>query len=79
MPFLIRVCARVTRSLMPGIGVLSERVAMMPSAQGTLISMRFSWFAASGTANSVNEAGGGSLFHIASMAANFICWFSVTV
>ena len=79
MPLLMRACAFATSSSIPGIGVFRERVAIIPSAHGILISIRFSWVAGSGTANSVNGAGAGAVFHIASIAASFIFWFSVTV
>ena len=79
MPLLMRPCAFVTSSSIPGIGVLRDRVAIIPSAHGTLISIRFSWVAGSGIAKSVNDAGAGAVFHMASIAASFIFWFSVTV
>lgn len=57
---------------MPRTGWSMERVAMSPSTQGTLISACVVRVSTSGIPNTVKPAGGGSVFHIASMAAIFI-------
>ena len=64
---------------MPSTGVSSERVAIRPSTQGILTSYFVVSFAISGRPNSVNEAGGGSVSHMASIAAIFIFWFRPAV
>ena len=56
---------------MPATGVSNERVAIRPMSHGTLIAkwvFSASW---SGHPNTVNEAGGFSVSHSASIAASF--------
>ena len=57
---------------MPGSGVSSECVAIKPRSQGTSTLSRVTCALLSGKPKSVKEAGGGSVSHIASMAAIFI-------
>ena len=64
---------------MPVTGVSTDRVAIRPSIQGTLTSNSVLWVARFGRPKTVKEAGAGSVFHIASMAAIFIFWFSPAV
>ena len=61
---------------MPVTGRSMERVAIRPSTYGTFSCARVMCAVASGRPNTVNPAGGGSVVHIASMAATFIFWFS---
>ena len=64
---------------MPSTGVSSERVAISPSTQGIRTPYFVVSSAISGRPNSVNEAGAGSVSHIASIAAIFIFWFRPVV
>ena len=57
---------------MPGTSVSIERVAMRPSTHGTRIALCVVRAARSGMPKTVKLAGGGSVSHIASMAAIFI-------
>jgi len=61
---------------MPGMGLSSERVPIRPMTQGMRTAKCVLRVATSGMPNRVNEAGGGSVSHIASIAAIFIFWFS---
>ncbi|CFO83434.1 Uncharacterised protein [Bordetella pertussis] len=73
----MRTSARRTRSSMPSSGVVSERVPISPMTYGMEIAnsfLRSSWL---GMAIRLNEAGAGSVCHMASMAAIFIFWCSV--
>ncbi len=64
---------------MPGTSRSSERVAIKPSTHGILISAWVLCAERSGMPNTAKPAGAGSVSHIASIAAIFICWFSVAV
>ena len=74
-----RPSALATNSLMPGTSMSAERVAISPRAQGILTSKRFVPVSASGMANTVKPAGAGSVSHMASIAASFMRWLSLTV
>ena len=71
MPLAMRRCAFICSSLIPMIGVSTDRVAIRPSSQGILIAYSvtcFSWF---GKPNAVIGAGGGTVSHSASISASF--------
>lgn len=63
---------------MPGIGVSIERVPISPITHGTRSARCVVRCCTSGMPNTVNEAGAGSVSHIASIAAIFIFWFIET-
>ena len=75
----MRCSARAISGLMPSTGWSNERVAISPSSQGILTSYLVVPLAMSGTPNSVKAAGGGSVSHIASIAAIFIFWLKPAV
>ena len=79
MPFFMRILASSTKSLMPGTRLSAERVAISPNTHGTLTSYLVVWVLRSGMPKTVNDAGAGSVFHIASIAAIFIFWFKPAV
>ena len=79
MPERTRTTFFARISLMPGISLLMERVPIRPIIQGTEIAQSLRDCASLGHAMRWNEAGGGSVSHIASIAAIFIFWFSPAV
>jgi hypothetical protein len=76
MPLLIPCLASSNRFWMPSAGASVDRVAIRPSIHGRRTAYFVVWVWMSGMPITVNEAGAGSVCHIASMAVIFIFWFS---